>query len=113
MPKQKKSLKKTTLNEFFKDYDSQSLSALVTSLNNSLAWELLKSFMRLRQRQFETASLDLVSKGHTHPAAHASGYALACEEMADKFIQELYDIIQGKTGVVEDPIPQDNDTDVN
>lgn len=90
--------------EFLKKFEPRVLQGAVSQLNDSLAWELMKAFLKQRQREFEIASLDL--SGHTgryQEAAKASGYAQACEDVADQFIQDLVNVVNGIDGYVEGP----------
>lgn len=91
-----------TFKDFLEKFEPRVLQGAVSQLNDSIAWELMRAFLKVRQREFEIASLDL--SGHTgkqHEAAKASGYAQACEDVSDKFMQDLVNTVNGLTGVVE------------
>lgn len=93
-----------TFKEFLEKYDPKTLQSAVIQLNSSIGWELLRSFLRQRQREFEIASLDLT--GHTgknQESAKASGYAQACEDTAEQFMQDLVNVVNGIDGYVEGP----------
>ena len=96
--------KSLTFKEYLDGFESTVLQTAVVQLNDTIAWELLKSYLKLRQREFEIASLDLVKhNGQIQAAAHASGYAQACEDVAEKFLQQLVNAAAGKNGLVEGP----------
>lgn len=91
-----------TFKEHLEKFEPSSLQGAVVQLDGSLAWDLMKSFLKLRQREFEVASLDLAGHtGKSHEAAKASGYAQACEDVSEKFMQDLVNAVNGLTGVVE------------
>lgn len=99
-----------TIKQFLDSYDYKTLQGALSTIHNSFAWELLRSYFKLKQREFEVASLDLVTKNSmTQSAAHASGYAQGMEDAADKLIPEFLDLISGNTGVVENPRPEDKE----
>ncbi len=110
MPKAKPPVKTPpTFKEFLDKFDAKTLHGAVASLDGSIAWELMRAFLKLNQRSFEIASLDLV--GHTGKeceAAKASGYAQACEDVSDKFMQDLANAVAGKDGYVEGPVREEN-----
>jgi hypothetical protein len=103
MPKAKPPVStRPTFKELLEKYDSKQLQAAVVGLNDSLPWDLMKAFLKIRQREFEIASLDLVGhSGKSHEAAKASGYAQACEDMSEKFMQDLVNVVNGLNGLVE------------
>lgn len=93
-----------TFQDYLAKFDPKTLQSAVAQLNDSIGWELVRSYLKLRQREFEVASLDLT--GHTgkiQEAAKASGYAQACEDVAETFLQQLVDSVAGKDGLVEGP----------
>jgi hypothetical protein len=93
-----------TFKEFLENYDSKTLQSAVIQLEASIGWELLKAFLKQRQREFEIASLDLAGHtGKSQEAAKASGYAQACEDTSDQFMQELVNVVNGIDGYVEGP----------
>lgn len=105
---QKSKEESISLEEYINNYDRKSLIAAAQTIQNSFAWNLLKAFLKLKQREMEVASLDLVGQdGNSYRAAKASGIALGFEEVSDKLIPELIDLILGNNGVVEDPRPED------
>lgn len=105
MPKQKKNL---SLKDYLDKYESKSLQAALNGLEDSLAWDILKSFIKLKQREFEVAALDLSCQdGNTLRAAKASGIACGLEEVADKYIDEFKKIVSGYSAVVENPRPEE------
>lgn len=110
MPKPRKTKPQTNLSleDYLKTYDYKTLSAAINGLNDSLAWNMMRGYLKLRQREFEIAALDLAGHtGRTQEAAKASGYAQGLEDTADNFMQQLIDMVYGKTGVVEDPRPEE------
>ncbi len=93
-----------TFKEYLEKFDPTVLQSAVLQLNDSIAWSLMKAFLKQRQREFEVASLDLAGhSGKSHESAKASGYAQACEDTADHFMQDLVDIVNGINGLVEGP----------
>ncbi len=93
-----------TFKAYLETYEPTVLHGALVQLEGSIAWELLQSFLRQRQREFEIASLDLM--GHTgkhQEAAKASGYAQACEDTANQFMKDMADMVSGLNGVVEGP----------
>ncbi len=106
MPKAK-TLAKTplTFKEYLEQFEPTVLQGAVLQLEGSIAWSLLQAFLRQRQREFEVASLDLM--GHTGKsveAAKASGYAQACEDTANQFMNELTNLIARRDGFIEGPV---------
>lgn len=98
---------KTPLETYLNAYDSDSLSAMITSMGDSLAWQIFSAYLRKRQREFEVAALDLSCQdGHTLRGAKASGIACGLEEVADKLIPEFINYVKGQTGVIETPRPE-------
>lgn len=111
MPRRKQLQKQSpkTLKDFVQGYDSKSLTAVMETLHNSLAWEMFSAYLRVRQREFEVASLDLVGHSDRHQeAAKASGYALALEDTSERLIPEFIRFVSGYTGVVEEARPTEN-----
>lgn len=91
-----------TFKEYLAKFEPRVLQGAVAGLNGSIAWELMKAFIKLRQREFEIASLDLAGhSGKSSESAKASGYALACEDVADQFMNDLTNSIAGINGYVE------------
>lgn len=107
--KESKNKKKESLNDFLSQYDSVTLQTALQSVEGSIGWELLQSFLRTRQREFEIAALDLMGHtGNENEAAKASGYALGMEEMAERIIPEFISFLKGNTGVIEEARPESN-----
>lgn len=96
-----------SLNDFLAGYNSVTLIGLIETFENGDAWNIFRAYLKLRQREFEVASLDLVSKGQTHPAAHASGYAQGIEDVADKLMGEMKKFVLNESPVVESPRPEE------
>lgn len=93
-----------TFKDFLDKYPPEVLHAAVNGLQDSISWELMRAFLRTNQRAFEVASLDLMGhSGKGQEAAKASGYAQACEDVADRFMQDLINAVAGKNGLVEGP----------
>ncbi len=109
MPKQKTQLKTPlTFKAYLEQFDSKVLVGAISQLEGSIAWSLLQAFLRQRQREFEIASLDLMGhSGKAQEAAKASGYAQACEDTANHFMQELMDATAGRDGFVEGPVREE------
>lgn len=98
----RKSPSNKTFKEYLDSYPGTTLQSAVIQLNDSIGWGMLQAFVKLRQREFEVAALDLVKhSNHTQAAAHASGYAQACEDIAEKFMQQMVNHVAGKDGYVE------------
>lgn len=107
MPRPKKN-KKTTIEEFFHNYDTPSLVAILGTLPGNVAWELLSAFLSQRQREFEVAALDLAcNDGNSLRAAKASGYACALEEVVNKLIPQFIEQLKGFNGQIESPRPEE------
>lgn len=107
--KNKPSLSPKTLKEFLQGYDSKAITGVMETMHNSLAWEMFSAYLRVRQREFEVASLDMV--GHSNrlqESAKASGYAQGMEDVSDKLIPEFIKFVSGFTGVVEQARPEEN-----
>src|SRR5260370_106430 len=101
-----KPLEKTplTFKQYLEQFEPTVLQGAVIQLEGAICWALLQAFLKQRQREFEIASLDLMGhSGKSQEAAKASGYAQACEDTADRFMQELTNCIAGRTGLVEGP----------
>lgn len=93
-----------TFKEYLEKFEPRVLQGAVSQLDTSIAWELMKAFLKQRQREFEIASLDLAGHtGKSQEAAKASGYAQACEDVADQFMQDLANVVSGIDGYVEGP----------
>ena len=110
MNKRKKQPSQTSnlsLQEYLNTYSSVELVGILSSFETTPAWHIICSYLALKQREFEVASLDLVSKGQTHPAAHASGYAQAVEDIKNTTIQTLQNLIVGKSQAIENPRMED------
>lgn len=109
MNKRKKPPVRTELSfqDYLKSFPGSTIQSAVVQLNDSIAWALLKSYLKVKQREFEVVSLDLVRNNTTtHAAAHASGYAQACEDVAERFMQNLIDAAAGVNGLVEGSVPE-------
>lgn len=106
MPK-KKLNQSPRLEDYLNTYDSKALKGAIHELQNSMAWDLLKSYLHVRQRWFEVAALDLIRhNGHEQEAAHASGYAQANQELIESVIPELLQRISGTPEVVNPGVPE-------
>lgn len=93
-----------TFKDFLEKFEPTALQAAVGQLEGSISWELMRAFLRTNQRLYEVAALDLVKhSGKSHEAANASGYAQACEDVADRFMQDLKDSVNGKSALIEGP----------
>jgi len=105
MPRPKKHL---SLTDHLNKYESSVLIKASEEMERSLFWDVFRSFLKVRQREFEVASLDLA--GHTgkqHEAAKASGYAQGVEDVADNLMGEMRKLLSGDNGVVQEPPPQE------
>lgn len=109
MPKVKPPVKTLpTFKEFLDKFEPRVLQGAVSSLEGSIAWELMRAFLIQRQREFEIASLDLAGHtGKSQESAKASGYAQACEDMANQFMADLVNSVNGIDGFVEGPVRED------
>lgn len=104
MPRLKKHL---NLADHLSKYEPTVLQKALEEMDRSLFWEVFQSYLKVRQREFEIASLDLV--GHTgkaQEAAKASGYSQALEDVADRLMDEMRKFLRGDNGIVEDPTPE-------
>lgn len=98
-----------TFKEYLEQFEPTVVQGAIIQLEGSIAWSLLQAFLRQRQKEFEVAALDLMGhSGKSQEAAKASGYAQACEDTANQFMQELQDIAAGRTGLVEGPVREQN-----
>lgn len=103
----RKTSKSQTFQEYLAKYPGTTLQSAAVQINDSIGWALLQSYIRLRQREFEIAALDLIKHNNqVQSAAHASGYAQACEDISERFMQQLVDGIAGKNGLVEGSVPE-------
>lgn len=110
MPKAKPPVKTPlTFKDYLEKFETTALQSAVTQLEGSIAWAVMQAFLKQRQREFEIASLDLAGHtGKSHEAAKASGYAQACEDTADHFMQELINAVNRVDGFVEGPAREEN-----
>lgn len=93
-----------TFKQFLDSYPAASLQGAVANLDGSVAWEVMKAFLKLNQRAYEVAALDLAGhSGKSQESAKASGYAQACEDVSERFMQDLVNAVAGNTGLVEGP----------
>lgn len=93
-----------TFKEYLEKFEPTVLQGAVIQLDGSIGWGLLKAFLKQRQREFEIASLDLAGhSGKSNESAKASGYAQACEDVSDQFMQDLLNSVNGINGFVEGP----------
>lgn len=100
--------KPTTLSEYLATYDSPAVRAALQSMEGSLAWDIFRAYLKVRQREFEVAALDLLCHTGMHQeAAKASGYAQGMEEVATTLMDEFRKLLNGDSGVVEDPMPSE------
>jgi hypothetical protein len=104
MPRKKSPKIKQSLKDFVESYDYRTLMGMLNTFQTSEGWEVFKSYIRLKQREMEVAALDLIKHdGHDKMAAHASGYAQALEDLTERMMPGLIDLILGKTAVIENP----------
>lgn len=88
--------------DYLDKYPATATQSAISQLNDSIGWGMLQAYAKLLQRQYEVASLDLVKHSNqVQAAAHASGYAQACEDFAERFMQQMVDHAVGKDGLVE------------
>ncbi len=100
-----------TFKEYLEKFEPKVLQGAVVQLNDSIAWELMRGYLRLKQREFEVAALDLACHdGHSLEAAKASGLACALDEVANKYMQDLINAVNGLDGYVEGPIRNDQES---
>lgn len=92
-----------SLKDFFQNYDSVTLIALLNTFEQSLGWKVYMAWCALSQRDAEVNSLDKIAKGENPQACFASGYAKACEDMGANFIDALKKSILAKSDLVEHP----------
>lgn len=100
--------KRLSLKDHIANYPTTTLISACEEMQHSIFWDIFASFLRLKQREYEVAALDLACHSSTHAeAAKASGLALAHAEIADKYMDDMREILKGRTGVFEDEIPED------
>lgn len=105
MPRQKKRPVPNPL--IAANYDSHTLVGAVEILERSLGWEALKEFIYYQAAVHRTMSNVLVQQtGKQYEACAAGAKAEALLEVADRFLDQLKDKVQGNTGIVEDVRPE-------
>lgn len=98
---------KVSLEEFLAKYDKESIAAALNTLHDSFAWEVFRAYLRLKQREFEVAALDLSCQdGNTLRGAKASGIACGLEEVSERLVPEFINYLKGHSGVVENNRPE-------
>lgn len=98
-----------TLKDYLNTYDSVTLIALINAMEDSRAWDIFRAYIKLRQREFEVAALDLMNKDSmVQSAAYASGYAKALDDVSEDLIKQLKDFSLGVSPVVETPRPEES-----
>ncbi len=97
-PRTKKQTK--TLEGFITGYDSTNLVGALQSLEDSMAWEVFKSYCANVQRQYEVAALDLMAR-EEKGSSYASGYAKCAEDMANQFMEGLKKTVLNVNPVIE------------
>ena len=102
-----KKQKTLLLNEFLDTYSAESLRGALLTFEASTGWQLLQAYIDTVQRRYEVDSLDLIGKGDTAPAAYASGYAKALDELKTSFVAGLHQTILGKSQVIENDRPEE------
>lgn len=103
MPRPRKHL---SLAEHLNKYESTVLQKALEEMDRSLFWDVFRAFLKVRQREFEIASLDFAGHtGRNQEAAKASGYAQGLEDVAENLMGEMRKFLQGNNGVVEDNPP--------
>lgn len=108
MKQRRKTAKTPSLSQLLHEFDPIQLNGALRGLESSVGWKVFQAYTRIKQREFEIAALDLVrSNSHTHAAAHSSGYAQALDDMANKFLEALNDLVLGKNQVTENPPPEE------
>jgi hypothetical protein len=113
MPKRKAQEKPPLTSKEFQEkldsIDSVSLIGALNSFENSLGWELMKSFMYYQAAVHGTMSNVLIQQtGKTMEACASGAKAEVLREVIDQFMQQLRDKVIGKEGVVEEPIIYDS-----
>ncbi len=98
-----------SLNDYLAQYDNPTLQVILQSFETTVAWEVFKAYLKIRQREFEVASLDLVKYGKTHEASNASGYAQGLSDVSESLIQEFKLALSGRSPVVEDVRPEESE----
>jgi len=109
MPRPKK-LPNLSLADHLSKYEPSVLQKALVELDNSFIWTIFKAYLKVRQREFEVASLDFA--GHTgkhQESAKASGYAQGIEDVADNLMEELNKLLSGMNGVIENPMPENEE----
>lgn len=108
MPKRKKRLAPNPpQTAIAANYDSRTLVGAVELLERSLGWETLKEFIYYQAAVHRTMSNVLVQQtGKQYEACAAGAKAETLLEVADKFLEQLKDKVQGNTGIVEDVRPE-------
>jgi|ERR1051326_2470078 hypothetical protein len=97
----------TSLKDFLDLYPAVQLRGALLSFEDSTGWELMKAYISTVQRRYEVDALDLIGKGEHSPAAYASGYSKALEDLKSGFVEGLHQTILGKSQVIEDPRPEE------
>lgn len=95
--------------EKLNSYDSTSLIAALNSFENSLGWELMKSFIYYQAAAHGTMSNVLIQQSDkTMEACAAGAKAEVLREVIDQFMTQLRNKAVGNDGVVETPVIYDD-----
>ena len=105
MPKPRKT--KSKLETFVTGYSGTKLLGALEQFENSLAWEVFKSYAANVQRQYEVSALDLAGK-EERGASYASGYAKCAEDMTNDFMTGLKNTVQNVNPVIENVRPEED-----
>src|ERR1700719_659356 len=107
MPKRKAPEKKLLTTKEFQEkleaYDATSLMGALNSFDNSLGWELMKSFMYYQAAVHGTMSNAMIQQsGKTMEACASGAKAEILREVIDQFMQQLRDKVVGKDAVIQE-----------
>jgi hypothetical protein len=95
-----------SLKDYLGTYSVETITGAASILENSLVWDIFRSYLRLRQREFEVAALDLMNKDKMiQSAAYASGYAKGVEDVAETLMTEFKNLVMQKDTVVRNDPP--------
>lgn len=96
------------IQEFLTGYDAVTLTSAVNSLEGSLGWQLMKSFMLFQAAALAGYSLNLSQKTGTQFEACAAGAkAEVLRDMAEQFVEQLRSKVAGNEGLVQEQVPED------
>lgn len=104
MPKPKKNQKKVS--DFLNTYDAKALIGALGSFENSLGWDLFKSFLYYQAANHAGMSVIFAQQtGKQYEACASGAKAEVLRNVVDDFIIQLKNKVVGNEGVIENVRP--------